>query len=980
MKQEENVSIAAHPTEEQPNILDAPISRRGALAAFAVAAGLGISNLLFPKPALAASYWGQKAGIGQGAWDANGLLNGYAGCIKGQDPYKTMGYATGWTEWVCWANGNNVTQRLRAAMNLQIDCDYENELWYHMRVTPLMACGDDNWGTDHRLWFGDSPNDNTGYVWMDRDNKTVMKFNGILCNEEFPGTRGNGWNTGWKAYSYGTYGRWFRRARDTTYHKFKGLVDLHAIRIYNVMHYEAWAKKIDGGWVGTTFSKCCIDSNQDWFGAVVRVHATDGDEMNWDVCNASTDNSAKIYQQQFFGNLNQIFLTEFAATRGTDFADWNMRADFPIRFRPAHLPDGSKALDSSGGMIDYGGTYTPGHGSTVAFQTFNNNSSVAQAWWLVENYLNDDGSVNRPIMKDGGMVVINDATGMAVDRPGRTTTIPTSLQMYHSGYSDGSGDNRAQAWTIEELFLTGSLSVKSSTDDVVKYPDIPEIADPFDTCGPVSKTSWESCNKPTRFIYRWYASDTQDPAIIEPDAVVMGWAHIASYGDMKEGPAYRHVGTNMNDWPFESIRLWLQGSSFGGSIHYAGYQLSGDIAGQWSEECADGAPLGEGGKSLRWGAVKVWLTGEIAEHYDLEVRCHNTNIGWKTFYVTGNSLDDATVCGSLKENLRCLQVDLIPKPAGSTLMKEFDRNLGKLDLPDDELMEFDGKYLTCVAQEEFTCEKRTGGNQHQMLVHRFHGSVTTMPTLYLFNHATVVYHADGVDEDSVVLAEYPEPGPYSVNEAATAAALKDACNLNEHYGESPSTGFTGWFEDKELTVPYSGSELANHQVLNLYARNRCTVRIEYADGSLQPEDGTMYRTEPLWYKPDALPSFKLPDFSQKAERHRLDGVDLPAIGDDGEGHIALYLGERLTPSKPGAVFARLADDTWRRYTSECWLTSATGGVPQSPPSPRSGTPRSSSSGPRRKPKASPAREARYVKGRGCGPRPGFARVPYGRCA
>lgn len=982
MKQQENTSSSALPSEkaeERPALIDTSISRRGALAAVAVAAGLGISNLLFPQAALAWTYWGENAGIGHGAYDANGLLNGYASCINGLNPYKTMGYATGWNEWICWANGSYVTQRLRAAMNVQIDCDYENELWYHLRITPLMACGDDNIGTDHRLWFREDE-DNAGFVYMDSDSNCVMTFKGNLCNEELPPTRGYNWNTGWKAYGYGTYGIWFRRARDTVKHSFKAAVSLYNIRINNVMNYNQWAKSLVGDWLSTTFSKCAIDSNQDWFGTVVRVHATDGDEMGWDVCNASFDNRTKVYQNKFFGNLNQIFLTEFADTRGTDFANWNTRADFPIRFRPAHLPDASKALDSSGGMSALGGSYTPGHGSTVEFQLWDSNSSVAQAWWLAENYLNSDGSVSQPIMKDGGTVIINDATGMAVDRPGATTTIPASLQMYHNGYSAGSSDNRAQAWTIEELPLTGELSMKSGSDGIIKYPDIPEVNDPFDTCEPVKKGSWEECGKPTRFICRWYASDTDGPAVIEPDAVVMGWAHIAEYGDMKEGPAYRHVGTNMNDWPFEAIRLWLQGSAFEGSIHYAGYQLSGDIAGQWSEECVDGAALGEGGKSLRWGAVKIWLTGEVAEHYDLEVRCHNTNIGWKRFYVTGNSFDDATVCGSLGENLRCLQVDLIPKPAGSTLMKEFERDLFKLDLPEDELMGFDGKYITCVAQEEFTCEKRTGVNQHQPLVHRFHGSVASPSVLYLFNHATVVYHVDGIDEDSVILTEHPEPGPYSVNDAATAVALKDACNLSEHYGETPSTGFTGWFEDKELTIPYNGSELANRQVLNLYARNRCTLRIEYAEGSLKPEDGAMYRTEPNWYKPDARSSFELPDFSLFAEKHRLDGLALAAIGDDGQGHKALYWGESLTPTKPGAVFARLADGTWRRYVAECWLTSAAGGAPQSPLSPRSGTPLSTSSGQRRRRKASPAREARYVTGRGCGPRPGSACVPYGRCA
>ena len=102
------------------------------------------------------------------------------------------------------------------------------------------------------------------------------------------------------------------------------------------------------------------------------------------------------------------------------------------------------------------------------------------------------------------------------------------------------------------------------------------------------------------------------------------------------------------------------------------------------------------------------------------------------------------------------------------------------------------------------------------------------------------------------------------------------------------------------------------------------MRVEYAEGSLKPEDAGIYRTAPLMDKPDARPSFELPDFSLSTEKHRLDGLALAAIGDDGQGHKALYWGESVTPVKPGEVFAKLADDTWRRYVPECWLTSANG--------------------------------------------------------
>ena len=190
----------------------------------------------------------------------------------------------------------------------------------------------------------------------------------------------------------------------------------------------------------------------------------------------------------------------------------------------------------------------------------------------------------------------------------------------------------------------------------------------------------------------------------------------------------------------------------------------------------------------------------------------------------------------------------------------------------------------------------------------------------------VEYYADGIEQKDMVYRDLDVEGGDIYNPAAIATqkALKDTCNLDEQYGQNPSTGFSGWFLDPELTQPAANVTIVKDQTLKLYGRNRCTVRIEYADGSLKPEDGVMYRTEPVQNKADALSSFKLPDFSQAPEKHRLDGIGLPALGDNGEGHIALYHGERLAPTKPGEVFARLADETWRRYVPECWLTSADG--------------------------------------------------------
>lgn len=62
-----------------------------------------------------------------------------------------------------------------------------------------------------------------------------------------------------------------------------------------------------------------------------------------------------------------------------------------------------------------------------------------------------------------------------------------------------------------------------------------------------------------------------------------------------------------------------------------------------------------------------------------------------------------------------------------------------------------------------------------------------------------------------------------------------------------------------------------------------------------------------------------------AEEHALDGLALPAKGDDGIAHKAVYWGERVAPAKPRSVYSKQQDGTWRRFIAECWLTSAAGG-------------------------------------------------------
>ena len=208
--------------------------------------------------------------------------------------------------------------------------------------------------------------------------------------------------------------------------------------------------------------------------------------------------------------------------------------------------------------------------------------------------------------------------------------------------------------------------------------------------------------------------------------------------------------------------------------------------------------------------------------------------------MSATDAESAPAVGVADKTLRCIQVDLIPKPTDAVLVKEFSRDAQMLELTEDEAGAVDGMYLSCAVQQEFKTEKRSGTAEVWPLVHRFHGTIVTPSVKYYAKKSLITYYADGVDDEHIVYIDHADPGKYTVSDAATQAAVKAVCNLNEHFGDTASSGFTGWFTTRELIDFFGGIDLDRGQKLDLYGRNRCTLRIDYADGSLRPEDGVDY--------------------------------------------------------------------------------------------------------------------------------------------
>lgn len=896
------------------SLIETPVSRRGLFAALAVAAGLG---LLGADDALGWDYWGQNARINQGAWDMYGMLNGKINCCKGRSnpANQCMGWANNWTEW--YAFRYPYVQILRYALNLQVECDYENELWFHLSFYPLTACGDTNYNPDgKRIWFAGG-DDNLGAIKEDEQENNIVTFDGDLINEEL-GVGTGRHDTGWKHYQYHDTGKWYRRTSKDVSHRWCADLNIFNIYVEGVSHDETVdALHSQTGWLTSTVEQTYLTS-EDIQGIVCRVHAADDDSLNWDVGNASIKDCTDLFQQIFKGNYNQLFLTEFSKVRDDSyFDDWGPVPGFLTTFRPAHVADASCAVNALGGG-PWDGKEFNHVANKQPFEIHRAGvASRASAWWVTKAF-----SEGTPLFEDGAVAIISDASGLCVNRPNATQTKPFKLNLFHNGYKGGVAGDRASAWVVEEVPFTGSLSLNDGSKEIGAGETV-TCSDPLLSCTPCQNWSDVKGNNGgtavSDFMYRWYHADTDDVPLDCSGASIIGSCHLSNFGDMPDCPAYRHVGMNMSaKMCIEAISLRLDGSPWQGSICYSMLAKGGE----WSDAAADGARIGEGGKSLRWSAIKVWLTGEVSQHFDLEVRAFNSNLSWTGGFVSGHDLDFTSVngFGDLRgvNELRCVQVDLIPKPKGATVLREFSKGLRELSLTELELDSLSGRYLSCVVQQVFPTALRSGIDFDSPLVHRFHGSVSAGPVHV--GGVKVVYHADGFDDESVVFTETAQAGPHTASDDATSAAIKTHCNLNDHFDEDPSTGFTGWFTDKGLTSPYGGSELSAGDELHLYSRNRLTLRCAFTDDSVDTTE-LVLRTSPESTAPLAE-SWSLPDFGLSDERHALDGIGLPAIGDDGPAHKALYLGESVTLAKPmGRVYARMEDGTWAGFRAVAWLAS-----------------------------------------------------------
>lgn len=148
----------------------------------------------------------------------------------------------------------------------------------------------------------------------------------------------------------------------------------------------------------------------------------------------------------------------------------------------------------------------------------------------------------------------------------------------------------------------------------------------------------------------------------EKDGLVNYMTHVQNYGDQSYVYDGSVSGTEGESKRLEGIRIKLNTdkTEAQGSIHYIthvqnyGWQGDESDISTWQQ---DGAFAGTSGESKRLEAIRIVLTGEMAEKYDIYYRVHVQNFGWLDWAKNGERAGSA----GYSRRLEGIQIKLLPK-------------------------------------------------------------------------------------------------------------------------------------------------------------------------------------------------------------------------------------------------------------------------------------------------------------------------------
>lgn len=901
--------------------ISAPISRRGLFAALAVAAGLGILSST-QAYALAA----QNFGLGQ--WIGNKWVNGHiSGEIthphadRGVNDYF-FGKSTNAGAWIADRYGY---QKLQAEFACVVECDWSDELYDHIVFRPFYYCASLDLSYGKPLWLGASDgDDNKSYVFL--NDRQVGWFQGNLIN--------SGWSKGWLVngfYEGPGCDTFVRRQAKPHDEKVKARMD-----IWNVWVNGVPANKNPNDIKGRRYApnndmainveRIYIENDLTLMGGIFKVIPVTAPDLRLDLIQGGYENDIPVARYE---NGRGTCLWHDYDGVNQNWMFWPNKSDglgcFTFCIANMVGPNLDHGLNNSNRKSP-----SMDRGNAIVYRNWESNN-LSGSWWVHH----EPTVTNETDHKC--WFITSDADGQRLDTWGITKNSTDYVAVSNPACPGVWAKQVNAQWMIEEVTCHGEVGLSS---DEAKPGDSLKILgwhNKFkDETRYIRPASWVLGAKnenvlPVYPIFRLYISDRAEE-IAEDNAVIMASCRVGSWANgnqQTEAYSHRHIGWPHGGQPIFSLEMRLQDSNYSGSIHYAAQRWYGDA---W-DEGADGSKVCANGAhdTEAMGRVKVWLTGDIADRYDLVVRTKllNGSCTWSDPVYVYNSkdkpltLETAPACGlepdgSSNTKISGMNVHLIRKPTGARVVREFSTD-ESLTITDD----FGSGYLYVAAMLGLRLPSK---NTDRIWTDRYRGTVVSKPCR--IESACVEYYADGIDEAHLVYRDsnVHSGDTYAPVDAALEAAGKKPCNLDAHFGEDAASGFTGWFKDAALVNPAASLEIPEKGALKLYGRNRCTLRIEYAEGSVEPDAGTVFRKQPSDRAEVIDGALGLVDFTGRIEKHRLDNVDLPAIGDDGVAHAAFYRGEPVTLAGSADVFTKLEDGTWRRLVFKGYMSDKAGGV------------------------------------------------------
>lgn len=1030
MSKDNNKELAKDPFR------DYAFSRRGLFAALAVIAGLGAVPA---RSALANElvFRGDHITPGRGAFGQSFTSGDYIHCITHPDRTTNannygLGYACGWVSWVAadmftyqgW--NSRYLQAIRYSLCLLVQCDYSNELYDHIRAHPYMACGDINRQTPRRLWKNINMDDNHGILYL--NNAQLSTFQGDMLNlsaGERQSVNNSDWiDVGYDDYAYTKPDFFLRRAATPAVNTFRAEVDINNVMRDNKdgqAPYEKDLRSVTGN-IDIDTEAIRINNDVTLYGGIfslaplvmpdARVDLGQGvyDASGNPITNY--DNERALIFWEDYDGINQLFMFKPYLEDGVG----------TFTFALANLA-GPKLVHTLNNRwhADVNQAWKSGNmeSGTAVIYDIRQSSGRENSWWVCHEPAETNETNHRCYF------ITSDADGQRLDTAGATGNRGAVRVCSYAKPGEWGSQKNAQ-WKLIEGRCGGYVKNSKKTariGDEVEcvgfMPDSNEI--PTLTPSAWAHNVVNRKDLPPQPMYRWYV--TRDVVDIpdDDDAVIMAHCFVSTWGKQTEAPAHRHIGFPHGGHSVYNLALHVEGSQFGGSICYAArpWDSSTWVTGADGQEIC-GSPIAE---------VKIWLTGELAENYDLCYRSIPIDGKWrKTVYSCGHADNDGSAAptsgGTGSAKMCGLNVHLIRKPRGSRLVKEFSFDdtievtekiasgddavwlwsaamMGITTVNADETRVWTDRMLGTVVVGEGIDQHHNPPTRLQSVVHFMVvdtlGDTQEVHTVYITHNSTYTasehakdysdahsaieqvmrdegqdlslldkcldgwyegdadcsdpsifkggkfvskkvngdlylwtrvrmgkfyFYKDGTDKNHLLYKSqrYLTGSNFVFPAELAKSELEPTCNLNDRFGINPSTGFTGWHLDMKLRDEAISNCTAGSGITALYGRNRCTLRTEYAPGSVALDSSWDMRVLPeegAEAHPGFIPTFTEP--KHKGYDAKGKEFELAAIGDSGEGHTAYYWDELARITVPATAYRNIGGGQWRTYKCEAWL-------------------------------------------------------------